>query len=47
MDTLARAVEHDIQRGRTTVELGAPARLDFGSLVARIRREPKDNIVYL
>jgi hypothetical protein len=47
MGAMARAVEHDIMRGRTTVELGAPARLDFGSLVARIRRDPKDNIVYL
>jgi hypothetical protein len=47
MDALARAIEHSVERGRTTVELGAPGRLDFGSLVARIRREPKDNIVYL
>ena len=47
MGALARGVSHDLMRGRTTIELGAPARLDFGTLVSRIRREPKDNIVYL
>lgn len=47
MATLARGVSHDIVRGRTTLELGSPSRTDFGSLVARIRREPADNIVYL
>lgn len=47
MAALARGVTHDLPRGRTTIDLGAPARLDFGTLISRIRREPKDNIVYL
>ncbi len=47
MGALARGVSHDLMRGRTTIDLGSPARLDFGTLVSRIRREPKDNIVYL
>jgi hypothetical protein len=47
MGAMARAVEHDLMRGRTTIDLGAPARLDYGSLVSKIRRDPKDNIVWL
>lgn len=47
MQTLARGVSHDITNGRTTIELGAPARTDFGTLTSRIRRQPRDNIVYL
>jgi hypothetical protein len=47
MGALARGVTHELMRGRTVIDLGAPARLDFGSLVSRIRREPQDNIVYL
>ena len=47
MAALAKAITHDIFRGRTTIELGAPARLDFGTLVSRVRQDPKDNIVYL
>lgn len=46
MDALVKSVTYD-HRGRTTYELGAPARTDFGSLVNRVRREPRDNIVYL
>jgi hypothetical protein len=46
MDALLKSVSHD-SRGRTTYELGAADRTDFGSLVNRIRREPSDNIVYL
>jgi hypothetical protein len=47
MDALARGVTHDLMRGRTTIDLGAPARVDFGTLVGRVRTEPQDNIVYL
>lgn len=47
MDALVKSVSYDGGRGRTTYELGAPARTDFGSLVNRVRREPRDNIVYL
>jgi hypothetical protein len=47
MGALARGVSHDLTRKRTSIDLGAPARVDFGSLVGRVRREPQDNIVYL
>lgn len=47
MGAMLRTCTHDIARGRTTLDLGAPARTDFGSLVSRIRRDPGDNIVYL
>jgi hypothetical protein len=47
MAALARGCSHDLMRGRTTIELGAPARVDFGTLVSRIRQSPQDNIVYL
>ncbi len=47
MATLAKGISHEILNGRTTIELGSPARLDFGTLVSRIKRDPKDNIVYL
>ena len=42
-----KAINYEIQRGRVTYELGAPARNDYGSLVSRIRRAPKDNIEYI
>lgn len=47
MATLARTVTHDLIGGRTTIDLGAPARADFGTLTSRIRRQPRDNIEYL
>lgn len=47
METLARNISHDIFNGRTTIDLGAPARADFGTLTSRVRRQPKDNIVNL
>ncbi len=47
MAALAKDVQHDLFRGRTTINLGAPARVDFGTLVSRVRSEPKDNIIYL
>ena len=42
-----KSILYDIKRGRTTYNLGAPARTDFGTLVSRVRREAKDNIVFL
>lgn len=47
METLARNIKHNIFSGRTTIDLGAPARSDFGTLTSRVRRQPRDNIVYL
>jgi hypothetical protein len=47
MGALAKGASHDLARGRTTIDLGAPARIDFGTLVSRIRQDPKDNIIYL
>jgi hypothetical protein len=47
MGALAKGVSHDLMMGRTTIDLGAPARMDFGTLVSRVRQDPKDNIVYL
>jgi hypothetical protein len=47
MQTLARSISHSILGGRTIIDLGAPARGDFGTLTSRIRRQPRDNIVNL
>jgi len=47
MGALAKSVTHDLMQDRTTIELGAPARVDFGTLVSRVRQDPKDNIVYV
>lgn len=47
MGALLSGMSYDLTRERTRYEIGAPARTDFGSLVSRIRREPKDNIIYL
>lgn len=47
MDALPRRIDYDLIQLRRTVELGAPARTDFGTLASRFRRSPKDNIVYL
>ena len=47
MGALAKDVVHDLMRGRTTIDLGAPARVDFSTLVSRVRTDPKDSIVYL
>ena len=47
MGALTKSVIYEIMRGRKTVNLGAPARIDFGTLASRFRRHPKDNIVYL
>jgi hypothetical protein len=47
MAALPKSIVYDIERGRKSINLGSPARTDFGSLAARFRRSPKDNIVYL
>jgi hypothetical protein len=47
MKALLKSVTYEIQHGRTTYDLGAPARTDFGGLVSRVRRDPQDNIEYL
>ncbi len=47
MDAMVRSVTWDFTRDRCQIELGTPARTDFGSLVSRVRRNPQDNIVEL
>ena len=47
MAAMKNTVTYDLLLGRTSYGLGTPARTDFGSLVARVRRDPQDNIVYL
>jgi hypothetical protein len=47
MGALPKRIQYDIARGRKIIDLGAPARVDFGTLASRFRRSPKDNIVYL
>ncbi len=47
MDALARGIKYEISRGRREVLLGAPSRVDFGTLANRFKRHPKDNIIYL
>jgi hypothetical protein len=47
MGAMLSGVSYELLTERTNYDLGAPARSDFGTLIGRIRREPKDNIVYL
>lgn len=47
MGALSKQVSYDLTLSRKTVRLGASARVDFGTLASRFRRNPKDNIVYL
>jgi hypothetical protein len=47
MGALPKRIVYEIMRGRKTVDLGAPARVDFGTLANKFRKNPKDNIVYL
>jgi hypothetical protein len=47
MNALARSVTYDIARKRVTLDLGAPARIDPGNLISKLRRSPQDNIVWL
>lgn len=47
MNALVKAITYDIPRSRVTWDLGAPARIDPGNLIAKLRRSPQDNIVWL
>lgn len=47
MAAMLRGVSHDLMRGRTVYELGAPARLDFGTAVGRVAVSPQDVIIEL
>jgi hypothetical protein len=47
MGALVESETLDLETGRTTLGLGAPARLDYRTFVDRIRRTPQDNIVYV
>lgn len=46
MGALVAAETIDIGTGTTTIDLGTPPRLDYRSLVDRIRKTPQDNIVF-
>jgi hypothetical protein len=46
MGALVSAETLDISTGSTTIELGTPPRLDYRTLVDRIRKTPQDNIVF-
>lgn len=47
MRTLMRGVTYDLMRGRMDLEVGAPARLDYGTAVGRVSTNPQDVIVTL
>ncbi|MGC4013448.1 MAG: hypothetical protein QM755_02860 [Luteolibacter sp.] len=47
MKALVQSEELDLSTGRTTLTLGAPARLSYADFVSRVRRTSQDNIVYL
>lgn len=47
MRTLLRGVTYDLMRGRMDLEVGAPARLDYGTAVGRVSTNPQDVIVTL
>lgn len=47
MDALLKRVRYDLIRNRTVYTLGAPARIDFGSFIARLRSQKIDRIKYL
>jgi hypothetical protein len=47
MDAMLRRVRYDIVHNRVTYTLGAPARLDFGSFISRLRSQRIDRIFYL
>ena len=46
MGALPRAVTYDWRERTVTIELGAPARYDSGSLVYRFRQPAQTNIQY-
>lgn len=47
MGALVESEVLDLDSGRTTLRLGAPARLDYRTFVDRTRRTSQDNIVYV
>ena len=47
MGALVSGESLEIETGRTTVNLGAPARNDYRTLVDKIRKTSQDNIVYI
>lgn len=47
MGALPKSIQYDILRGRKTIDLGSPARLDFGTLASRFRGRKKDNLIYI
>jgi hypothetical protein len=47
MGALVSGESLEIESGRTTINLGAPARNDYRTLVDKIRKTSQDNIVYV
>ena len=47
MKAMVAEASYQLGSGQTTLKLGPPARYDFRSIVERMRRSPRDNIVYL
>lgn len=47
MGALVSGESLEIESGRTTISLGAPARNDYRTLVDKIRKTSQDNIVYI
>jgi hypothetical protein len=47
MGALVKGESLEIETGRTTISLGAPARNDYRTLVDKVRRTSQDNIVYV
>lgn len=45
MKALPASIEHDIYNGRTTINLGAPPRVDIRNLARRIGVGPRDNVI--
>jgi hypothetical protein len=46
MGALVAGETIDLKTGSTTIDLGTPPRLDYRTLVDRIRKTPQDNIVF-
>jgi hypothetical protein len=46
MGALVASETIDLKTGSTTIDLGTPPRLDYRTLVDRIRKTPQDNIVF-
>ncbi|RYD38760.1 MAG: hypothetical protein EOP87_00910 [Verrucomicrobiaceae bacterium] len=45
MKAMVKAVSYDLMRGRRTIHLGSPARLDFGTAVGRVANAPQDVVI--